>query len=78
MFFVEHKFALIVKEWVVWMDVTVTVIGIGIDELVLVYRTITQENCHHDAKVKMPGYKDRFECTTCHKFIINSVVHVQK
>ncbi|HSG74219.1 MAG TPA: hypothetical protein VLA01_03375 [Nitrosopumilaceae archaeon] len=55
-----------------------TVIGIGIDELVLVYRTITQENCHHDAKVKMPGYKDRFECTTCHKFIINSVVHVQK
>lgn len=67
--FADLKFALIVKEWVVRMGVTVTAIGIGIGKLVLVYRIITQETCPHDAKVKMAGFKDRYECTRCHKFI---------
>lgn len=39
-------------------------------EIVLTFRTVTQETCTHDAKVKMPGYKDRYECTRCHKFIV--------
>jgi len=30
---------------------------------------VTQDTCSHDAKVKMPGYKDMYECTRCHKFI---------
>ena len=46
-----------------------TVIGIGIDELILEYRTVTQDTCPHDAKVKMAGFKDRYECTRCHKII---------
>jgi hypothetical protein len=29
----------------------------------------SQETCLHDAKVKMAGYKDMYECTQCHKFI---------
>ena len=33
---------------------------------------IEQNNCHHNAKVKMVGFKDRYECTRCHKFIINN------
>lgn len=32
-------------------------------------KKITQENCSHDVKVMMPGYKNRYECLTCHKFI---------
>jgi ribosomal protein S27AE len=53
------------------VDVTVTVIGIGIDELILEYRKVTQDTCPHDTKVKMAGFKDRYECTRCHKFIID-------
>lgn len=30
---------------------------------------VTQDTCPHDAKVKMPGYRDMYECTRCHKFI---------
>ena len=30
---------------------------------------ITQDTCQHDARVKMPGYNDLYECTRCHKFI---------
>ncbi|MDH3618133.1 MAG: hypothetical protein OES14_04970 [Nitrosopumilus sp.] len=33
-------------------------------------QTINQDTCIHDAKVKMAGYKDRYECTRCHKFLI--------
>ena len=51
------------------MDAIVTVIGIGIDELILEYRKVTQDTCPHDAKVKMAGFKDRYECTRCHKII---------
>ncbi|AFS80691.1 hypothetical protein NKOR_04005 [Candidatus Nitrosopumilus koreensis AR1] len=29
----------------------------------------TQETCTHDAKVRMAGFKDMYECTNCHKFI---------
>jgi len=32
-------------------------------------KIITQENCLHGSKVKMPGYKNLFECLTCHKFL---------
>ena len=37
--------------------------------IVLTYTTITQDTCIHDAKVKMGGYEDMYECTRCHKFI---------
>ncbi|HSG73668.1 MAG TPA: hypothetical protein VLA01_00520 [Nitrosopumilaceae archaeon] len=46
-----------------------TVIGIGVDELILEYGTVTQDTCPHDAKVMMAGFKDRYECTRCHKII---------
>ena len=36
-------------------------------------KKITQENCSHGAKVMMPGYKNRYECLTCHKFITISI-----
>ena len=51
------------------MDATVIVIGIGEDNLVLAYRTVTQDTCPHDAKVRMAGFKDRYECTRCNKII---------
>ncbi|MFB5602706.1 MAG: hypothetical protein ACE5Q8_07490 [Nitrosopumilus sp.] len=35
----------------------------------MTHGVISQETCLHDAKVKMPGYKDMYECTRCHKFI---------
>jgi len=38
-------------------------------KLVLAYRTVTQDTCPHDAKVKMAGFKDRYECTRCQKII---------
>jgi hypothetical protein len=40
-------------------------------------RTVNQNTCNHDAKVKMAGYNNRSECTRCHKFIINTLVHSQ-
>ncbi|MDH5463968.1 MAG: hypothetical protein OEY17_08330 [Nitrosopumilus sp.] len=30
---------------------------------------ITQDTCPHNAKVRMAGLKDMYECTNCHKFI---------
>ncbi|MFB5634091.1 MAG: hypothetical protein ACE5SV_04445 [Candidatus Nitrosomaritimum aestuariumsis] len=42
----------------------------GAIEILLAYRTVTQKTCPHDAKVKMPGYKDRYECTRCNKIIV--------
>ena len=41
-------------------------------------RTVTQNTCPHDAKVKMAGYNDRFECTRYHKFIIDTVNGLEK
>ncbi len=38
-------------------------------KLVLAYRAVTQDTCPHDAKVKMAGFKDRYECTRCQKII---------
>ncbi|MDH3780072.1 MAG: hypothetical protein OES15_04350 [Nitrosopumilus sp.] len=35
----------------------------------MAYAAITQDTCIHDAKVKMGGYKDMYECTRCHKLI---------
>jgi len=35
----------------------------------LAYRTTDQEHCPHDAKLKMAGFKDRYECTRCQKII---------
>ena len=35
----------------------------------MAYRIVTQDACSHDAKVKMAGYKDMYECTRCHRFI---------
>lgn len=35
----------------------------------MAYRTIKQENCKHEAKLKMAGFKDRFECVRCQKII---------
>ena len=37
--------------------------------VILAYRTVTQQTCPHDAKVKMAGFKDRYECTRCQKII---------
>lgn len=37
--------------------------------IILGYRTITQQTCLHDAKLKMAGFKNRYECTRCHKII---------
>lgn len=54
------------------MDVTATAIGIVTGRLILAYTTVTQDTCPHDAKVKMAGFKDRYECTRCHKFIIDT------
>ena len=51
------------------MDVTATAIGIVVGKLILAYRTVTQDTCLHDAKVKMVGFKDRYECTGCQKII---------
>lgn len=31
---------------------------------------IDQKTCSHDAKVKMAGFRNRHECTRCHKFIL--------
>ena len=30
---------------------------------------MTQDTCLHDAKVRMAGHKNMYECTRCHKFI---------
>ena len=35
----------------------------------MTYRTTTQENCKHDAIVKMPGFKNKLECVRCHKIL---------
>lgn len=50
------------------------VIGIGISELIMSYGKIDQKTCLHDAKLMMPGYKTRYECTRCHKFIVIETV----
>jgi hypothetical protein len=50
------------------MGATVIATGIGTGK-VLSFMTVTQDTCPHDAKVKMAGYKDMYECTRCHKFI---------
>lgn len=44
----------------------------------MVYRTVTQNTCSHNAKVKMAGYKDTYECTTCHKFIHSEISKDEK
>jgi len=36
---------------------------------ILTNKTITQDTCPHDAKVKLAGYSGIYECTRCHKFI---------
>jgi hypothetical protein len=35
----------------------------------LAYGIVTQDTCHHGAKVKMAGFKNMYECINCHKFI---------
>lgn len=37
----------------------------------LSYRVFSQKTCLHDAKVRMAGYKNLYECIQCHKFIPN-------
>ena len=51
------------------MDVTATAMGIVVSKLILAYRTVTQDTCPHDAKVKMADFEDRYECTRCQKII---------
>ena len=46
--------------------------------IVLIHATITQDTCVHDAKVKMPGYDNMYECTRCHKFIHASTAPKEK
>lgn len=65
----EHKFAQIAKEWNVKRDVCVIATGVETGRLILVYRIVTQLTCPHDAKIKMAGYEDRYECTRCQKII---------
>ena len=50
------------------MGAIVTVIGI-VTGKELLYPKVTQNTCIHDAKVKMAGYKNMYECTRCHKFV---------
>jgi hypothetical protein len=45
------------------------VIAIGSHNNFLTHETVTQDTCHHDAKVKMAGYSEMYECTRCHEFI---------
>lgn len=33
------------------------------------YRTTKQEDCTHQVKLKMAGFKDRYECVKCQKII---------
>ena len=42
----------------------------------MAYRTVTRDNCPHDAKVKMAGFKDKYECTRCQKIL--SVIQSDK
>ncbi|MDH5431606.1 MAG: hypothetical protein OEW78_06970 [Nitrosopumilus sp.] len=35
----------------------------------MTYKTMGQKTCYHDAKVKMVGYKNLYECIRCHKFL---------
>ena len=35
----------------------------------MAYRTVTQDTCPHDSKVKMAGFKDRYECTRYQKIL---------
>lgn len=51
------------------MGVIATVTGTVTGSSILSYNKIIQETCPHDAKVKMPGYDNMYECTRCHKFI---------
>lgn len=39
----------------------------------LAYGVIDQKICIHDAKVRMAGFTDRYECTRCHKFIVDAI-----
>jgi len=60
----EHRTDMAIKDWIVrhkesW--------------LILAYKTITQDTCPHDAKVKLAGYSGIYECTRCHKFIRTAV-----
>ncbi|WP_420544690.1 hypothetical protein [Nitrosopumilus sp.] len=50
------------------MGVIVTVIGTVTGEE-LSYNKVNRDTCPHNAKVKMAGYKNMYECTRCHKFI---------
>jgi len=45
------------------------VIVIGSLEEQLTSGAVTQKTCSHNAKVRMAGLKDMYECTNCHKFI---------
>ncbi|MHA7647425.1 hypothetical protein [Nitrosopumilus sp. S4] len=33
------------------------------------YCVVVRETCSHEAKVRMVGLKNMYECTNCHKFI---------
>lgn len=35
----------------------------------MAYRTSNQKDCKHEAKLKMVGFKDRFECVRCQKIL---------
>ena len=35
----------------------------------MTHSLLIQDTCSHDAKVKMAGFKNMYECTRCHKFI---------
>ncbi len=35
----------------------------------MAYRTTRQEDCMHETKLKMAGFKDRYECVKCQKII---------
>ena len=50
------------------MDVIAIVTG-TVTGKKLSQRNTTQKTCSHDAKVRMAGYKNMYECTRCHKFI---------
>jgi len=46
-------------------------LSLGAIDVIMTYGVVIQGTCPHDAKVKMAGYSEMYECTRCHKFIHN-------
>lgn len=52
--------------------------AVRMEAVQLAYRTVTQETCPHDSKLKMAGFKDMYECVRCQKFFRRSSLFGEK